>query len=231
MKNPLHLPTIYVAIACGLACFPAFAGPCPDDFSFVDFGQFNTDRSITPGGPTFRVVLDGQTLLENPPTCHSFSDGMAPLTDNAGDPIPLVPTMGYDATAIAANLDRIGLTHTNGQAARLAAMNSPLREALENDPNVDRTTGAGFVCYSLAYAMFPSIVCDLDNPFDSAKPIMMSCEADNCSIIQITMSDHMVAHADWHASTGGYDTPHAAGRDGASIVSGIHTFLTKHMIN
>lgn len=221
---------VSVAWACVVHMSAALAAPCPDGIMAVDFGRL-VDGGLAPGGPQFAIADEETTFLQRPPSCQRFSKDAAPLLDKAGQPMPLVATLAYDPALIASDIESFGITRVSRQTEALAALNAPMRQALQNDPNVEQTNGAGFACYSLAYPTFPALVCDLDNPFESGTPIHMSCEESRCTIILIPMSADMAASADWRKGSTGYSTPHAAGRAGASIVSEIHHFLTSKMVN
>lgn len=228
-KSASRIHSLGLSIACCLfgCATSVFAGPCPESFSYVDLGQIDANGGMVPGGATFRVTMDGQTLLAKTPSCRRFSNEAAPLVDDLGDLIPLVATFAYSPTIIASNLGSFGVTRVAGQAARLTTMNEPMVASARSDPTIDQTTGNGFVCYSRAYSSFPSAICEVNNPFDVTKPVYMSCDDGNCDITGIFISSDLIASTSWD---GDYSSPMAVGLSAVGVVSDIHLFLVGQMI-
>jgi hypothetical protein len=135
--------------------------------------------------------------------------------------------LGYDPSNITANVSGFGVTRVKVEATSLAALSELMRAAVREDPTIERTVGDGFVCYSRAFATFPSLTCEVDNPFDSTQQIHLSCDNGDCSITGIVMSSDLIASTNWN---GNYTSPMAVGLDAVKVVSDIHLFLINQMV-
>jgi len=208
----------------GLLPVGAMAAPCPDYFRFVDFGTPDAAGAITRGGPIFRIVQDGRSLLARDDT--SCIDVGPLFTDGHAQPIPVVNTIGYLPDLVDPGLADVSVTRVTGAAQRMSQANAMVHQTAKTSGQADIAKGADFVCVSVAYAFTKTVSCEAQNPFRPDLPVVVYCNGGSCRANVIAIDDDLIINADWteQGATAG-----DAGATASAMIASIHDFIAAQM--
>ncbi|MEO9651871.1 MAG: hypothetical protein ABJ360_24915 [Roseobacter sp.] len=187
--------TCSVLFVLNLSAPQVVAQSCPDYFRFVDFGISGADGALQRGGPVFRVVEDGVSLLGGSPvTClnipYMFTDGHSLA-------IPVVTDIGYAPHLVAPNLSELAVKTVYGEARGQAEQNARAHRALLNKAAIQVTRGSDFLCAAQSATTEVTVSCEIINPYDPAFPLVVYCSEQVCRMPVMAIDGTLKIAARW----------------------------------
>ena len=199
----------------------ASAQSCPEFFRFVDFGLKANDGIIYRGGPIFRAEsLEGQPLLLRERTDCRKVPQIA--KDGHGNPIPVVTRVFYNPERTGLALDELRLT-TSENVADMAEEQAEAHRMELGKSSIVSTQGADFLC--VFSDSTDDLSCQLQSPYAGSIPLIVTCDADVCTMPVLAITDQIFASAVWTIEAAILAAPETAGAAISRMIRDIHGFL------
>ena len=223
MYDVVRVPFLRViaAILLVISASQVPAQTCPDFYRFVDFGLKGSDGGVYRGGPTFRAEgFGGQALLLASQTaCLDVQDV---AKDGRGNPIPVVTRIAYDPEETGIDLTELYVGVAEDIEA-LAENNARLHRDWQSESDAELTRGPNFLC--VRSGTLGEISCQLESPYPGKAALVVYCDARDCTMPVMAISDRLHAIARWDSAESLMNDPHTLGASILDKVQSIHDFL------
>lgn len=226
------LKMLYSVISLLFVTLPAFAGPCPADINYIDFGVTDENFQISHGGVLMRVHdKNGNKVMLAATDCLPRFSGDPVVEDEDGKPIPISSDVVVDGSLAYEGMTLLTVTSTPAQFGVDFRIRGDYVAYISRYDvrDIQTIVGDGFTCAVFHENFEGDVSCEVTSLSRENEPAILLCSPMDCNFTA-SLGDRLSVVAKWNSGGEGLESPIARATWASGVATDTINLLSSNLV-